>query len=684
MRPPSRLQAPAIAFGRAIAGDLASAIRREWLVTNGIGGFASGTLAGIATRRYHGLLIAATEPPVGRRVFVGGLVETVTYRGATVALHAHEFANGTIEGAGFELVESFALEGSVPVWTYAIGDALLERRVWMGRATNTTYVRYRLARGGGPARLAVSALVTDRDIHQLTRGKAGNEPAVEPIDGGVVVHGSPAVLGGWPSSARLRVVASNGSFDPTGAWWWGFRHREETARGQDDVADLYLAGTHSMTLQPGESWTLVLSTEADPDLDGEAALAVVEARDSELLGRAGTQRASGFVRRLVLAADAFIVRRDVAPAGGPEPRSPIEGRSVIAGYPWFNDWGRDTMIALPGLTLATGRPEDGAAVLRAFGRWIADGLLPNDFPSSADARPEYNTVDAALWYVQAVRAHHEATADDNLLDELLPGLRVVVDAHVAGTRHGIGVDHRDGLLAAGEPGIQLTWMDARLDDWVVTPRIGKPVEINALWYNALCTVGPWLIARADAAAGHSYMALAEQVSRSFRARFWRPELGHLADVVDGPDGDDMSLRPNQVFALSLPFALVEGAAARATLEAVGRALLTSYGLRTLSPSDPAYLGRHEGDRRARDGAYHQGPAWAWLMGAYAEAVDRVTGDQAAALSILRPFEAHLADAGIGSISELFDGDAPHRPRGCPAQAWSVAEVLRVWRLLARE
>ena len=672
---------PEMVFGRAIVADLDAGLRREWLVTNGLGGFAGGTVAGVPTRRYHGWLVAATEPPVGRRVLVGGLLEQATIGGTTVDLHDFEFADGTIGGGGYVHAQSFALDGSLPTWTYAIDDALVERRTWMAHRSNTTYVRYRHVRGSLPLDLEVGCLVTDRDFHELRRAGAGDPgPLVSPIEDGVLVR--------WTETGTpLRIVARDATFDPAGGWWWGFRHREEAARGLDDLADLYLAGRHRVRLAPGASWTLVLSTEAAPEADGEAALDAAKVRDSDLIHRAGAERSSAFVRQLVLAADRFIVARAI-PGGTGEPAEPgapaVEGRSVIAGYPWFNDWGRDTMIALPGLTLATGRPEIGASILRAFGHRVADGLLPNDFPSTPDERPEYNTVDAGLWYIQALRAHTEATADKGLVDELLPVVRGIVDAYISGTRYGIGVDGRDGLLRAGEPGMQLTWMDARYDGRVVTPRIGKPVEINALWYNALCTVGPWLLDRGETAVGTSCMALAEQVVKSFRERFWRPELGHLADVVDGPDGDDLTLRPNQVFALSLPFPLLERTAARSTLEAVGRSLLTSYGVRTLAPSDPAYAGRYEGDRAERDTTYHQGPAWAWLSGAYAEAVDRVAADRATALSILRPFEAHLADAGLGSISELFDGDAPHLPRGCPFQAWSVAEVLRVWRSLAGE
>jgi predicted glycogen debranching enzyme len=521
----------------------------------------------------------------------------------------------------------------------------------------------------------VSALTTERDFGVPER--AGPSPAVEPADGGLLVR--------WATgTTTLRILARDADVVPGGAWWLGFRHREETARGLPDLGDLYLAGTHTVIVGPGRPWTVVLTTEDDPNLDGESALARAYGHDADLIRAAGGGHLSPFVRQLVVAADAFIVRRDAVAEKEGDPLASGEGRSIVAGYPWFNDWGRDTMIALPGLTLATGRSAEGAAMLRAFGRWVADGLLPNDFPSTAGVTPEYNTVDAALWYIQALRSCHEATGDDGLRDELLPVVRAIVEAHLAGTRHGIGVDQADGLLRNGEPGLALTWMDARLDDWVVTPRMGKPVEINALWYNALVTVGSWLLGARDQATGQRYMTLAEQVALSFRQRFWRPELGYLADVVDGPDGDDLALRPNQVFALSLPFALLDGDEARSALAAVGRALHTSYGLRTLAPTDPAYRGIIAGDRRTRDGAYHQGTAWAWLMGAYAEAIERFTGDRAAALSVLRPFEAHLSDAGLGSISEVFDGDPPHLPRGCPAQAWSVAEVLRVWRQLARE
>jgi len=361
-------------------------------------------------------------------------------------------------------------------------------------------------------------------------------------------------------------------------------------------------------------------------------------------------------------------------------RPPSDGKTIIAGYHWFNDWGRDTMIALPGLTLATSRPADAAGILQTFARYVADGLLPNNFPDQAGVVPGYNTVDATLWYAHAIRAYQQATGDDALIDELLPVLRDIADQHIAGTRYGIGVDPRDGLLRAGEPGVQLTWMDAKIGDWVVTPRIGKPVEINALWYNLLHTLATFLAERGDAAAA-TYRGLAERVRVSFRARFIKPDHNYLADVVQGPNGDDWTLRPNQIFAISLPEPLLEGAQAKMVVDAVGNALLTSYGLRSLDPDHPAYKGTYIGTPVERDSVYHQGPVWTWLLGAYAEAHYRVYGDKDAALGLLRPIEHHLRDACLGSVSEILEGDPPHLPRGAVAQAWGVAEMLRVWRQL---
>ena len=672
-----------IRFGRETCGDLAAGLRREWLVTNGLGGYASGTVVGANTRRYHGLLVAAVTPPVERTVLVGGLMEWAGYDGRRYPLSAHEYGDGTVDPRGYRYLESFMLEGILPVWRFALGDALLERRLLMPHGENTTYVLYRLVRGGAALSLEVAPLVTYRDFHALTSGR-GWAPRVEPVPAGAAVT---AFHGARP----LRLLSAEAQFEPGGDWYWNFRHREEAARGLDDRSDLYAAGRFTAVLRPGTCVTLAFTVEPDAAPDGAGVLATERRRQIELVRRVGVEDADAVMRQLVLAADQFIVARQAsAPSpggaaspgeGAPRPSDSSAGLTVVAGYHWFNDWGRDTMVALPGLTLATGRPDDAAGILRAFARYVVDGLLPNNFPDVAGTDPGYNTADATLWYVLAVRAYEEATGDHALADELLPMLTEILDRHIAGTRYGIGVDPADGLLRAGEPGLQLTWMDAKVGDWVVTPRIGKPVEINALWYNALRTVAALLDRRGDRAA-EGYAALADRHARAFRARFRRPDVSHLADVVDGPDGDDWSLRPNQIFAVSLPFPLVEGDAARDVVDAVGRALLTSHGLRSLSPEDPAYRGDYGGDPARRDGAYHQGPVWSWLIGAYVEAHLRVHGDREAARALLEPFADHLRDAGLGSISEIFEGDAPHAPRGCIAQAWSVAEVLRLWRLLA--
>ena len=663
-----------VRLGRGTCDALQPALRREWLVTNGLGGYASGTVAGIASRRYHGLLVAALDPPVGRTVLVGALVEWATVGPERAALHAHEYADGTIDQHGYRRLESVVLEGSMPVFSYAFGETIVEKRIWMVHGANTTFIRYAVSRGNQAVTLELTPLVCHRDHHTLGH-EADGAPAIaagdRPAGGSFVVR--PA--GGGRS---LMIAAAGGTAAMDGRWFRSFRHREETARGLDDLSDLYAVGTLSRRIEPGSSWTLVLSAEDEPDLDAEAELARERRRTADLVAAAGAGEASSFVRDLVVAADQFIVERRIPVSGG----SPEIGRTVIAGYPWFNDWGRDTLIALPGLTLATGRHEDGATILRSFARFIRDGLVPNNFPDLVDEEPAYNTADASLWYPVAVRATELASADHRLVDDLLPTLVSILEQHLAGTRFGIGLDPADGLLRAGADGVQLTWMDARVDDRVVTPRRGKPVEVQALWINALRLVASWLAERGDAGgAGARFAAVADQATASFLGRFWRPELGWLADVVDGPDGDDLALRPNQLLALSLPHPLISGDPARRILEAAGTAFLTSIGLRSLAPTDPAYRPSYQGDQRTRDGAYHQGTVWAWLIGPYVDAILRTSGDRDLARSVLAPFEAHLADAGLGSISEIAEPEPAHIPRGCIAQAWSVAEVLRVRRLL---
>ncbi len=684
---------PLIHFGREVCGDLAAALRREWLVTNGLGGYASSTLAGMNTRSYHGLLVAALNPPVDRTVLVGGLVEWVTYDGVRYPLSTNEFGDGTIDPHGYRYLQSFTLEGMLPVWVFAIADALVERRIWMAHGTSTTYVSYRLLRGSQDIHLEITPLVTYRGFHTLSSGQ-GWQPGVE----AGVRH---ATIHAFDGATPFTLGASSGTFAPGGSWWWNFRYRAETERGLPDHGDLYAPGAFfsSLSLARGDPlFTLTLTTETGaPLLDGATAFAAARERQLRLLRRAEALDADLCVQQLTLAADQCIVERRLAhpdsptdkpnaglsQAPGQTAHRPIVQKTVIAGYHWFNDWGRDTMISLPGLTLATGRADEMADILRGFASYVADGLLPNNFPDQSGRIPGYNTCDATLWYVLALRAYALATGDEALVDELLPVVRDIVACHIAGTRYSIRVDPADGLLHAGAPGVQLTWMDARVGDYVVTPRTGKPVEINALWYNTLRTLAAFLTTR-DAGAAQEYTAQADRARNSFVTRFWRDDHAALADVVDGPDGDDWTMRPNQIFAVSLPFPLLEGARAVAVVDAVGGTLLTSYGLRSLSPDDARYHGTYGGDQYQRDSTYHQGPVWTWLMGAFVEAHYRVHHDPVAALAFLRPFEDHLHDAGLGSISEILDGDPPHWPRGCIAQAWGVAEVLRMWRLLSQD
>jgi predicted glycogen debranching enzyme len=664
-RAPSILERPLVRFGREITGDLAAGLRREWLVTNGLGSYASGTVAGPATRRYHGLLVAALAPPVERTVLVAGAVEWLVDGDRRVPLSTHEFGDGTIDPVGYRHLESFALDGALPVWRYAAGEVLVERRVWMPHGEQATWLTFRLARGERPVRLEVSPLVVERSFHSLATARTPR------VDG---------PLGRWRDGApTVRLAATGGEVDPAAVWYRDFLHREERARGLDERSDAFVPGTFHLDLAPGQLVGIRMDVVPDrdedggdghvlADLDAAASLDAARARQADLIARAGAIDADPVVAQLVLAADQFLVERRPA------------GRTVIAGYHWFNDWGRDTMIALPGLTLATGRTDEGASILRSFAPFVRDGLLPNDFPDRAGVDPGYNTADASLWYPVAIGRHLAVTGDMGLVEELLPTVRDIVDRHIAGTRFGIGMDPADGLLRAGEPGTQLTWMDARLGDESFTPRVGKPVEINALWYNALRFLATWLVDLGDPSAT-AYRALADRVRTSFATRFACPDDDHLADVVDGPDGDDLRLRPNQIFAIALPHPLIDGQEAGRVLDSTGRWLFTSLGLRSLSPEDPAYRGDYGGDPYRRDSGYHQGPVWTWLIGAYVEAHLRLRGDVAAARTILAPFADHLLDAGLGSVSEILDGDPPHTPRGCVAQAWGVAEVLRAWRLL---
>ncbi|MBP9502660.1 MAG: amylo-alpha-1,6-glucosidase [Candidatus Promineofilum sp.] len=657
-------------FGRELCGDLATVTKREWLVTNGIGGFASGTVANMLTRRYHGLLMAALRPPLGRTLLLAKLDETAEYDGLNPAggrlypLYTNRWEDGTVEGNGYVHLNRFHLEGTTPVWTYALANALLEKRVWMQQGANTTYVRYSLTRATGPLGLTIKALVNYRDYHTTT---ISNDwyPALEVID---AIGGTGLRIFMFDGATPFYLFSDRAEIAPRFDWYEDFYLAIEEARGQRDVSEDHIyAAQLRITLREGESFTIVAGTEASPNLDGAAAYAERRACEQGLLDRAGHDLPRP-LNHLVLAADQFIVDR-------PTTADP-HGKSIIAGYHWFSDWGRDTMISLPGLTLATGRPEVAAGVLRTYARYVDRGMLPNRFPDEGEM-PEYNTVDATLWYFVAARETIRATGDTALLRDLFPVLADIIAWHRRGTRYSIHMDPADGLLHAGEPGVQLTWMDVKIDDWVVTPRTGKAVEINALWYNALRIMEEFATELGEDAT--EYAEPAERVRLGF-GRFWNAEKGYCCDVIDGPDGDDLSLRPNQLLAVSLPHSPLAAEQQRAVVDTCARHLLTPHGLRSLSADDKAYIGTYTGDQAKRDSAYHQGTVWGWLIGPFVGAHLRVYQDKVAARAWLDPLLRDLADHGIGSISEIFEGNAPFAPRGCIAQAWSVAEVLRAWQM----
>jgi predicted glycogen debranching enzyme len=646
-----------IEFDHLICSDLGQATRLEWLETNGIGGFASSSIIGMNTRRYHGLLVAATKPPVGRTVLLSKLEEAVLLGGKRYELSANQYA-GAIHPEGYLLLDSFRLD-PFPVFTYRIEDVEIEKTVFLVHGENTVVIQYELLGNlaGRSAILEVRALVAFRDYHSTTHVNSSIRTEVASAPGVATI----TPYDGLPS---LHFAHNAQAIDSAGFWFYNFEYERERERGLDYLEDLFSPLLLSFDLARTATAAVIASMLAH-----EAAEArMLEDEEIERRERLKpVQETDVFATVLTAAADQFVVARG-------------DQNSVIAGYPWFSDWGRDTMISLPGLSLVTGRFDIARNILRAFARSMDQGMLPNRFPDAGET-PEYNTVDATLWMFHAVSEFLRYTGDtDFVRAELYQKLADSIAWHERGTRYGIRVDS-DGLLRAGQQGVQLTWMDAKVGDWVVTPREGKPVEIQALWYSALCVMEE--LARAfgrGAEAGH-YSALAGRVRGSFESAFWNEQDGCLYDVV-GTAGPDRSIRPNQIFAVSLPHALLSGERARRVVDVVEWELLTPYGLRTLSPRDPNYKGRYSGDQRSRDSAYHQGTVWPWLLGPFLTAYLKVHANdpqvRLRADRFLDAIRSHLWQAGLGQISEIFDGDAPHHPGGCIAQAWSVAEILRVY------
>lgn len=661
-------------FGREIANNLEIAESREWLITNGIGGYGSGTISGSLTRNYHGLLVAALEPPVARTLLLTKLEETVNYHGQAYELTTNRWLDNAIVPQGYLQIESFRLEGTTPIWNFAFADGLLSKRIWMQQGENTTYIRYHYQRGNQPLNLSLKALVNYRDHHGGTN--SGAPAQINQTAQNLTIKVFPDAR-----SLYLSAISSNPAnhldWSINNIWYENFALAVEQYRGLNHLDAHLQAATLEVTLQPGETITIIASTEKNCQIGSE-----VERKksDRELIELFATQNQLNsippWIEQLVLAAAQFVVERPLA-------NNP-HGKTIIAGYPWFTDWGRDTMISLPGIAIATGRYALAKTILLTFAQYVDCGMLPNVFPDLGTT-PEYNTVDATLWYFEAIRSYYAATQDREFIAEILPLLSEIIDWHIKGTRHNIQMDD-DGLIYAGETGVQLTWMDAKVNNWVVTPRIGKPIEINALWYNALrCMV---YFAQELEQPDGKYQQLSAR-TRSHFDKFWYEAGGYCYDVIDSPNGNDASFRPNQIFAVSLPnwgeppFAPTEAPLLlpkqqQMVVDRVGQKLLTSFGLRSLDPQDKNYLGIYGGDRLQRDASYHQGTTWGWLIGHYVQAHLEVYQDPQLARTFIEPMAHHLNSGCIGSISEIFDGDLPFTPRGCFAQAWSVAEVLRTW------
>jgi predicted glycogen debranching enzyme len=656
-----------------------SLLSREWLATNGLGGYASGTISGAVTRRYHGLLVAALPAPFGRTVMWSHVSEVLRFgQHDEVSLGAEERAGGQLDLHGADYFKEFRLEKGLPVWLYEVRGLTIEKRVMMPHRQNTVYVSYRVSGPGKRPRLEVRPAFNFRHYEDRVdrlpealyeiRAQDGRYEVVDPA-------------GKFPP-LRLRVSDCICDFLIEPRKIHEIIYRTELERGYDSEGELWSPGIFRIDLEKSETATVVASTEKWNILEvltPKAEQTAECSRRERLLAQAHPCAQQGIGAELALAADQFVI----TPAGRAEEEarahaSGDEVRTVIAGYHWFTDWGRDTMISLEGLTITTGRTLEAGYILRTFAHYVRNGLIPNMFPDG-QSDGLYHTADATLWFFHALGRYLEATDDRTTLEILLPTLGEIIDRHLAGTDFNIHVDPDDGLLCQGKEGYQLTWMDAKMGDWVVTPRRGKAVEINALWFNALQLLAGWLRETSEEEAANRYAGHAQRAQRSFNERFWDDAGGYLYDVIDGPEGNDDSIRPNQVFAISLDHPVLQRDRWAPVMAVVERELLTPVGLRSLSPNNPDYKKNYHGDLKTRDAAYHQGTVWAWLIGPFLDAWLKLHPNELKkARDFLRAFPAHLDEAGIGTISEVFDAEPPHTPRGCIAQAWSVAELLRCW------
>lgn len=646
-----------IKFDSEICTNFEEVSSREWLETNGIGGFASSTIAGANSRRYHGLLTAATKPPLGRVVMLSKFEETLHINGNSYELSANQYPNA-VYPQGFKFLKSFRLD-PFPIWTFEVEGIEIEKKIFMVHGENTTVCQWTINSKfqvpNSKFFLELKPLLAFRDYHHLRR---------DADDFNTDFQAAEKIVSVTPSAEfpALFFTHNAASVEKTSHWYRDFEYAIEKERGFDFRENLFQP--FALKFDLSEAANVIASTRIDAVYEIAQLEAAELARRKDLIVKADAK--DDFAVQLVLAADQFIVSRGA-------------GKTVIAGYPWFSDWGRDTMIALTGLTISTNRTEIAREILLEFSNHLSMGMLPNRFPDAGD-EAEYNTVDATLWYFEAIRAYVEKTQNyDFVRENLYKKLAETIAWHLRGTRYNIHVD-TDGLLYAGTEGVQLTWMDAKIGDWVVTPRIGKPVEIQALWYNALKIMADFALKFGDEQDRQRYEAMAETARQSFNAVFWNDAEDCLFDVVINGKRDP-SVRPNQIFAASLTYSMLSIGHAQKIVEKVEAELLTPVGLRSLSPKDKDYCPIYIGSPLERDSAYHQGTVWGWLIGAFVDAYRRVysNGNQVEKRveEILAGFKNHLSEAGLGQISEIFDADAPHKPRGCIAQAWSVAEVLRV-------
>jgi len=648
---------------------------REWLVTNGLGGFASGTLSDSVSRRYHGLLVAALPAPLGRTVMLSRLQEKVIINDQSIFINEQELFDLPISKARLYLKE-FRLDMGLPVWVYQVGEFVLEKRIILQRARNTVLINYTLLEGPSSLEIELRPAIhfrpleatVDQDIINATQYTLTTKDNIYRIQGA----NYPPLL--------MQIMGSEHSFNIDHRRWDNIYFRLEYERGYPSVGKHWSPGFFKLELQQGKSITVIATTEEEDRLPPsfDELFKIEMERRSHLIAMAAPHLHRAEHAELILAADQFII----TPGGRVEEANRArdageEAKTIIAGYHWFTDWGRDTMISLEGLTLATGRYSEARHILHTFANYIRDGLIPNMFPEH-DKTGLYHTADATLWFFHALHRYLHFTQDRETLRDILPKLISIINHHIAGTHFNIGVDPKDGLLKQGAEGYQLTWMDAKVGDWVVTPRRGKAVELNALWYNALRLMEVWLDEENDHAGAAQMRNHAERTRQSFNNRFWNETTGYLYDVVDGTDGlDDDSCRPNQILSIALTYPVLDKKYWPAVVNQVKEQLLTPVGLRSLSPRHVDYKQHYDGDLYTRDAAYHQGTIWAWLIGPYIDALVKTYPENATQVQdLLIGFYEHMSEAGVGSISEIFDAEAPYAPRGCIAQAWSVAEVLR--------